>query len=185
MEDKSFLRKKYKTLRDSLVERAEYSRRICERCGSLAEFLDARTVLLYFPKGSEVDLSSLARIALESGKTVGFPRCVDRENMVFHKVVDLSELESGYYGIMESPASAPLCETRGSIVFVPALSFDSFGYRLGYGGGYYDRFLSEFSGTAVGVTYEACLAESLPREVHDKKTDYIITESQVKRTVES
>lgn len=185
MEEKSLLRKKYRQIRESEIQnREELSERICTLCASLPEFLAADTVLLYAAKGSEVDLSSLFYRAVEMGKTVGYPRCVERRVMVFQGVDDLSQLCLGAYGIKEPSADAPVIEVNGACVFIPALSFDRHGYRLGYGGGYYDTFLEKHSGCKVGVTFDACIADRLPREEHDKKSDYIITESQVKRTIE-
>ncbi len=185
MEEKRSLRKKYKALRDSLIGKScEYSKEICEKCAALPEFGKADTVLLYYAKGSEADLASLADIAWKMGKTVGYPRCLDRENMEFFKVFDFSDLEKGYFGIMEPKIDAPLCPLENAVCFVPALSFDLDGYRLGYGGGYYDRFLKSFSGCSVGISFEECLAERLPREEFDKKTDYIITERRVKKAIE-
>ena len=186
MEEKSALRKKYKAVRDSLGEGcAAYSSKICGYCMALPEFIKAKTVLLYFAKGSEVDLSRLAETALGMGKTVGYPRCVDGNAMVFHKISDLSELCKGAFGIMEPPKSAPVLKTEGGVCFVPALAYDCDGFRLGYGGGYYDRFLKGFQGCKIGVAYSACVTKKLPRGEHDQRTDYIITESQVKRTIES
>lgn len=186
MEEKTALRKKYKLLRDSLLEKApEYSREICSRCAALPEFLSADNVLLYFAKGSEADLTELFDIAREMGKRVAYPRCLDREHMEFFEISDLSQLEKGHFGIMEPKVGSAVCSLKNAICFVPALSFDLEGYRLGYGGGYYDRFLERFAGCTVGVCFEECLSQCLPREIFDKKTDYIITESRVKRTIES
>ena len=185
MEEKSSLRKKYKAIRESLLENApEYSLEICKKCAALPEFRKADTVLLYFAKGSEADLSSLFEIALKTGKRVAYPRCLDRERMEFFEIFSLSDLEKGYYGIMEPKSGCPACTFENAVCFVPALSFDLDGYRLGYGGGYYDRFLSDFFGTTVGIAFEKCISEKLPREEFDKKTDYIITERRVKRTIE-
>lgn len=185
MDEKHTLRKKYKRLRDSLSEKTgEYSRLICERCADLDEFKRADTVLLYFAKGSEVDLSSLAETALGRGKRVAYPRCGGEGKMEFYKISSLSELEKGSFGIMEPPADAPFYGEDGAICFVPALAFDSEGFRLGWGGGYYDRYLAGFGGTKVGVAYDICVADKLPRGKYDIKTDYIITESKVKRIIE-
>lgn len=185
MEEKKALRKKYKALRDSLMEKAsQHSLEICEKCAALTEFKKADTVLLYFAKGSEADIAPLAELGWKTGKTVGYPRCREGGIMEFFSVSDFSDFEKGFYGIMEPKRDAPLCPTINAVCFVPALSFDLDGYRLGYGGGYYDRFLSDFSGTTVGIAFEGCLAERLPREKFDKKTDYIITESRVKKTIE-
>lgn len=185
MDDKSALRKRYRQIRGSLADEiARLSERICEKCASIPEFLSADTVLLYASKGSEVDLSSLFYKAREMGKTVCYPRCTGEREMKFFRVDDLSELSEGAYKILEPSETAEPMEDEQSCIFIPALAFDKDGFRLGYGGGYYDTFLENHIGCRVGVAFDACLAEKLPREAHDKKSDYIITESQVKRTVE-
>lgn len=185
MEDKSTLRKKYKVIRESLFEKApEYSLEICKACATLEEFRGADTVLLYFAKGSEVDLSTLAAQAFDMGKCVAYPRCLKDGEMTFHKISSFEELKKGAFGIMEPSADAPICEDMEGICFVPALAFDPEGFRLGWGGGYYDRYLADFKGIKIGVAYDVCVAERLPREKYDIKTDYIITESRVKRIIE-
>lgn len=185
MDEKQILRKKYKCQRDSLSKKTvEYSRLICESCAELDEFKSADTILLYFAKGSEVDLSSLAEIAYSMGKRVAYPRCSGEGRMSFHKIASLPELEKGAFGIMEPPSDAPLCRDSDAVCFVPALAFDTEGFRLGWGGGYYDRFLADFKGCKIGVAYDICLADKLPRGEFDIKTDYIVTESRVKRTIE-
>ena len=169
MDEKQLLRKKYKSIRDGLSREAkEYSRLICLRCAALPEFDRAKTVFLYFAKGSEVDLSPLAKLSLDMGKCVAYPLCHGE----------------GAFGIMEPPVDAPLCNDSDGICFVPALAYDREGYRLGWGGGYYDRYLSAFVGTKVGVAYSVSVTDKLPRGKHDIKTDYIITESKVKRIIE-
>ena len=108
--------------------------------------------------------------------------------MVFHKVTALSDLNAGYFGVREPEPTLAIIEKKDmgkdTLCLVPALSYDKRGYRLGYGKGYYDRFLEGFSGICVGITFDRCLAEKLPADAHDKKTDYIITESQVTTTIE-
>ncbi len=186
MEDKKSLRRKYKEIRNSVLEREEKSGVICNHAASLSEFEEAKAVLLYSSLGSEVDLSGLFRKAREMGKDTYYPRCVSSGEMKFYKVHDLSLLSNGSYGIKEPSLSEPVFESlKGAVCFVPALSYDEKGHRLGYGGGYYDRFLKDFDGVTVGVAFEECMAKILPAEGHDIKTDYIITESRVKRTIES
>ncbi len=185
MDEKQLLRKKYKSIRDGLSREAkEYSRLICLRCAALPEFDRAKTVFLYFAKGSEVDLSPLAKLSLDMGKCVAYPLCHGEGRMTFHKISSLDELREGAFGIMEPPVDAPLCNDSDGICFVPALAYDREGYRLGWGGGYYDRYLSAFVGTTVGVAYSVSVIDKLPRGKHDIKTDYIITESKVKRIIE-
>lgn len=186
MEDKKALRKRLRALRDSVGDdRMEYSQSICLGCLSINEVREAKTLLLYFAKDSEVDLSSLAQMAFAMGKTVGFPRCRDDGTITFHAVTSLFELEAGNFGLMEPSESAPLCDLgRDAVCIVPAIAYDKDGYRLGYGGGYYDKFLKVFCGCSIGVAYDLLVQDKLPREEHDQKTDYIVTESQVKRTIE-
>ena len=186
-EEKKALRAHFKNLRAGL-DTKELSRRICENALSFEALSNARTVLLYASKGSEADITSLLPVLTKMGKTVGFPRCIDSENMVFHKVSDISELTKGYFGLREPDPALPIIKKedtgKDTLCLVPALAFDRRGYRLGYGGGYYDRFLSGFSGKTAGITFNGCLTDFIPADAHDIKTDYIITESQVTKTIE-
>ena len=186
-EEKKALRARYKDIRAGL-DTKELSRKICDNVLSLKLLSDAKTVLLYSAKGSEADITSLLPVFIQQGKTVCFPRCIDSESMVFHKVTALSDLNAGYFGVREPDTTLAIIEKKDmgkdTLCFVPALSYDKRGYRLGYGKGYYDRFLEGFSGICVGITFDRCLAEKLPADAHDKKTDYIITESQVTTTIE-
>ena len=186
-EEKKALRARYKDIRAGL-DTKKLSLKICENCLSLPFLSKADTVLLYASKGSEADITSLLPVLTKMGKTVGFPRCIDSENMVFHKVSDISELTKGYFGLREPDPTLPLIRKedteKDTLCRVPALAFDRRGYRLGYGKGYYDRFLRDFSGKTAGITFEKCLADNIPTDVHDMKTDYIITESQVTKAIE-
>ena len=186
-EEKNALRARYKEIRAGLDTKG-LSRRICENILASCLLDDADTVLLYSAKGSEADVTSLLDVLIKEEKTVCFPRCIDSENMVFHKVSELSQLKEGYFGVKEPDISLPIIKRedmeKNSLCLVPALAFDEKGYRLGYGKGYYDRFLSGFRGKTAGIAFDGCLANNLPKDAHDKKTDYIITESQVKRTIE-
>ena len=101
--------------------------------------------------------------------------------MTFHFVSDLSELTTGNYGIPEPPAENPCYSGESALCVVPALSYDRLGHRIGYGGGYYDRFLSTFTGESCGFVYRELLAPALPREPHDMAVSYIITEKEVLR----
>lgn len=186
-EEKNELRARFKKIRAGLDVRSK-SLEICRRCVALSELSEARIVLLYAPKGDEADIISLFEHCRGMGKTVGFPRCTDSENMEFFRVGSLEELKVGRFGIREPVPDAELIKKEemgvDCLCFVPALAFDAEGYRLGYGAGYYDRFLSDFRGTCIGVTFEDCLVPRLPRGEHDIKADHIITESRVKKGIE-
>ena len=105
--------------------------------------------------------------------------------MSARRILSLDELKSGAYGIPEPSSGAPEIPPDGiSLVIVPALSCDRNGYRLGYGGGYYDRFLARTRAVAAALCAESRLTDELPREPFDLPCNYIITERQVLHTNE-
>ncbi len=170
----------------------EMSDAICRRAAGLSGFRLAETLLLYAPKDIEVDVMPLARLALREGKRVAFPKCHRAPEgyayMTYHLVSDLSELVPGKFGILEPSDDAPLydikADTHPSLAFAPALAFDKNGYRLGYGGGYYDRYFNTYSGSVVGVVFSEFVLPSLPHGRYDIRAGLVITEKGVKVTVE-
>ncbi len=175
---KAELRKKYKALRGSISEenRALFRAEICRKITELDAYKTAKTLLLYAATGSEVDLSPLFEQAKKDGIPCAFPRCIADGIMEFYYVNSLSELQKGAYGIMEPQTDRPVSDFRGALMLVPALAYDKEGYRLGHGGGYYDRFLAAHPVFAVGVAYSACAADRLPRGEFDKAVSIIVTE---------
>ena len=108
--------------------------------------------------------------------------CLDKKGLMeFRFIESISDLKCGMYEIREPDADR--CEKAdydsNSLCFVPAICFDKKGYRLGYGKGYYDRFLEHFDGISVGVCFEGCVTEALPRGEHDKKVNYLITDDKI------
>ena len=181
-EEKSALRSKYKKLRAEIPTdvKKESDRAICERISALPCFTLANTILMYSPVGSEVDVTPIAERALALNKKIAYPVCdTDTCTMTFRYVSDLKELSTGSYNIKEPLQSAPLlleADPKKQLCIVPALSFDARGFRLGYGKGYYDKFLKSFGGTSVGVVYESSFAEVLPADKFDIPVQLIITE---------
>ncbi len=159
-------------------QKKEADRAITERIAASAIFSDASAVLLYAPIGSEPNLLPLVRRCRELGKTVAFPRCnTEDKTLQFYILTPDARLEKGAYGIPEPPADAPLlAPDERTLCIVPALSFDPQGNRIGYGAGYYDRFLSTFSGVTAGAAYETMLSTSLPVEEHDRPVSFVFTE---------
>ena len=105
------------------------------------------------------------------------PRCKGKE-MRFFRIADFSELKAGAFGIPEPTGSEEPDNFSASLCIVPALSFDENGYRMGYGGGYYDRFLRGYDGISVGICYDDFLGE-IPREEHDLPVDILVTETKI------
>lgn len=182
--DKAPCRKLFRERRRSLSQeiRAEKSRLLCQAVLSLPAWQNSATVLLYCPVGEEPDLLPLARSACALGKQIAFPRCEDESGqMRFRLVPSPDALTKGKYGIPEPAGIMPeVSDFSACLCIVPALAFDTDGFRLGYGGGYYDRFLSAHREvTSLGAVFSDCLSGSpLPREAHDRPVDLLITEER-------
>ena len=159
---------------------AESDSGIYKNVTSLSEYANARSIMLYHSVGKEPDTLLIAESALESGKTVAFPYCYRGGVMEARIINSLGELAPAMLGIPAPPGSAPVI-APGSLdmIIVPALAFDGYGYRLGYGGGYYDRFLRGLSAITVGLARQRLIVDSLPVEQHDVAVNIVITEDGV------
>jgi 5-formyltetrahydrofolate cyclo-ligase len=166
-------------LREELAEafRAEASQRICERIRAWAEFPSSGSVLTYLPMKGEVDLRPLIDAA--PGIRWAIPRVVHapEQHLVFH-VFDPERLIPHRYGMLEPDPGLPVVEpSQADLILVPGLAFTRTGYRLGYGGGYYDRLLSTLRHTpTLGACFQALLLAEIPREAHDVPVGFVVTE---------
>lgn len=182
---KNELRASFRELRKKISEeeRAERSAEICKRLTSLAAFRFADTVLSYSPLPGEVDITEFNRAVLLRGKKLALPRCsVGEPVMDFHIVSDLDTVETGAFSIKEPRESDPVwsfSEKEKAICVVPAMAYDLTGHRLGYGKGYYDRFLSGIAVTKIGVAYTDFVVKSLPRGRFDLASDIIVTDTGI------
>ncbi len=160
------------------------SEAVSKRLISLPEFERADTVLFFYPTRNEPELFIAMDVALKKGKSIAFPISrTDTVTLDFRLVSVLDELMEGTYGIYEPADSAPLpIITESSLCVVPALSFDSKGFRLGYGKGYYDRFLPTFKGTSVGIAFDEFISHDLPALPTDIPVDILITQTGVLKT---
>lgn len=180
---KAALRKELAARRNALPDREAKSRAIEKQVMALPEYLKADRLLLYLSTGSEVDTWGLLEKALCHGKAVFAPLCLDGEcHMAFYRVKSREDLKKGRFGIWEPDPAAcpPLEEPAGALCLVPGLAFDQFGCRLGYGKGYYDRFLAAHAVEAVGVCYGELLLPQLPWETLDRRVGCIVTEAGAK-----
>lgn len=184
---KTALREKYKQWRRELPseEKEAADRIIAQRVVKLWQYRENDTLLIYVSTAIEVDTGRLIEQAWQDGKRVAVPRCVPgTREMKFYYITDRTQLEPGTFGVLEPVPQR--CEEmtnweRGLCV-VPALSYDWQGFRLGYGKGYYDRFLSRFSGCMIGICYAACVQRSLPHGYYDKPVELLVTERYLRRT---
>ena len=181
IEAKKELRRKMKALRAAVpaAEKAELDRKIRENLFSSEVYRNADLLLTFISVGSEPDTREILRRAWADGKRTAVPKCLPEHKMAFYIIGSFDDCVSGAYGIPE-PAShcREALLTEGNILcLVPGLAFDRKGARLGYGGGYYDRFLrSNPHICAVGCCAEGFIAEDVPEEETDQRLWGLVTE---------
>ena len=147
------------------------------RVTSLKEFISARNIMIYCSVEKEPDTRAIAGAALSAGKTVAFPYCYRGGIMQARSVSSLDDLQPAMLGIPSPPETAPVVRPEDfELVLVPALAYDRSGYRLGYGGGYYDRYLHGIPAYTVGLARERLIKDELPREPHDIAVKCVVTE---------
>lgn len=187
------LRERYKSIRQNMDEeqKQDADRRILQRITGLSEYSKCKTLLVFVSTGIEVDTHKLINRALKDGKAVAVPYCIDgTRKMHFYEIKSLSDLRPRTFGVLEPDpeTSKRVTDFQNSICILPGLSFDADGFRLGYGGGYYDRFLSKVyrkSGLKVGICYSNCTSHHLPRGFFDVPCDLLITEKYIRPTDKS
>ena len=164
-------------------ERSVLDDRITQKLLAISEYAEATTVLTYVSVSSEVSTRMFIESALRDGKTVAVPRCLPGHCLEFVAITSLDQLIAAPFGLLEPPKELPaLTEEQmdASICIVPALLVDTKGYRLGYGAGFYDRFLSTFPGKKICLAYQQNLSRTmLPHTAFDVAVDLVITESDV------
>ena len=182
---KTELRTQYLLKRRAIPKdkKAELDEAICRRLAATVSFRFSDTVMLYSALPSEIDLTPLINLALSQGKRVVLPRCVPNTPLMnFHPVERLSDLEKGSFSIMEPPADSPIwkpTDTDKAICVIPGVLYDRDGYRVGYGKGYYDRYLSDKQVQKIGIVYDDFVLKTLPHGRYDLTVDFIITEKRL------
>lgn len=145
-------------------------------------FNNADTILLYASLDDEISTDYLIEQSLGCGKKVALPLCKDLNgNMDFYYINGFDDLKIGSFSVREPDdiKCKILTEFENSICVVPAIAFDKRGYRLGYGKGYYDRFLQKYSSISVGLCYNELIEEELPINSFDMAVNYIITQNSI------
>ena len=183
--EKQRLREERLAAREALSEqeRSVLDDRITQKLLATSEYVEATTVLTYVSVSSEVSTRMFIECALRDGKTVAVPRCLPGHCLEFVAITSLDQLIAAPFGLLEPPKELPaLTEEQmdASICIVPALLVDTKGYRLGYGAGFYDRFLSTYPGKKICLAYQQNLSQTmLPHTASDVAVDVVITESDV------
>lgn len=168
-------------------EKERLDKKIQNKLLNMWQYRQTDVILIYVATDIEIDTRLIISTALKDGKTVAVPRCVEgTREMEFYIIDGFSCLEKRTFGVLEPvPGQCErLDDFSSGLCIVPALVFDRSGYRLGYGGGYYDRFLSKFGGETVGLCYNECVKDSLPHGKYDRRVDKLITQSSVINTLQ-
>ena len=145
---------------------------------ALPQVNNADTIFAFWGiPGREPDTARLVRELVRRGKTVGLPRMLPDRRMEVRRFEPDRPLLSAAFGISEPGEDCLLLESEAiDLALVPAVCYDRLGYRLGFGGGYYDRWLKDFSGFTVGLCREVVLRDRVPVEVHDARVGVLLTE---------
>ncbi|HEX3025631.1 MAG TPA: 5-formyltetrahydrofolate cyclo-ligase [Clostridia bacterium] len=167
-------------------EKARLDQSVFENLIRTEEYRKAQAILCYVSVRDEVDTLRVIGHALETGKKVAAPICIPEGNrMEFHLISSIDDLKIGHFGLLE-PEPKPqtlFYPAKLDFCIVPGLSFDRLGGRLGYGGGYYDRFLSKYRITAAGICYSSLISKIiLPTGRYDVPVSIVVTDRAVIRT---
>jgi 5-formyltetrahydrofolate cyclo-ligase len=158
------------------LEIARRSKRAQEFLINSKEFKSAKVIGAYYAFGSEVKTDLIIEQASVLGKKVALPS-VEGESLAFYELSSGKYLVKGRFGIMEPLPYGPV--DKIDLLVIPGVAFDKRGYRLGYGKGYYDKFLTGKKVLSIGFAYSFQLLERLPSGEHDKKLDAITTEDGI------
>lgn len=187
-EEKVKLRQHYRSMRDKMTDRYKHSLdiEIASRLLCTVEYMNASTVITYVAKKQEIETRGIIHAAFANGKQVAVPKCRENGVMDFYLITSMDDLKEGCFGIMEPDEDKCrlLEDFSDSICIVPALAFDPQGQRLGYGGGYYDRFLRTYTGVSAGLCYAGFLKWDLPVEAHDLPVSLLVTDRYARHTAD-
>lgn len=183
-EEKARLRREILARRAGIANRAEKDAAIARALRQFPLYRQAEKLLFYVSLPEETDTRALLAEALAAGREVYAPVCLDSRGMVFCRIAGMEDLKPGRFGVLEpefDPAKmwkqSP--DPSDSLCLVPGMAFDGFGHRLGYGKGYYDRFLSENEIVTVGLCRGELLLPRLPTDSHDRRVAFLARETGV------
>ncbi len=171
---KEFLRKKYKEKRDNIKNKVTKDNLIYQKVINNKDILSSKTLLIYISINSEIDTIKIINYFLNT-KNIAVPKIIDN-NMFFCYVTNLNDLTPGKYNIPEPTNENIVTDFDNSICIVPGICYDKENYRIGYGKGYYDRFLSKNKIKTIGLCYKECMIEKIDNDKYDYKIDEVITD---------
>lgn len=163
------------------------SRLIMGRLLALSEYERAKTLFVFVSTPNEIDTIPVIKKALERGKRVGAPRCMSKGVMDVFEIKSLDDLEpGGQLGIREPGIHCPpILKSEIDFAVIPCICCDRRGYRIGYGGGYYDRYLADRYFPAAALCRNVVLRRELPIEPWDIPADIVLTETELYRPLKT
>ncbi len=180
---KNEIRKRYKALRNSFCKSETSSKAAAENFIKSEEYKNCKSLFIFLNFGSEIKTEYIIKKALNDNKTVALPYMTEKPHeMVFIKITSLSELVKNKTGIFEPVYNIEniVKSDIDTIIVTPGLAFDYKGNRLGYGGGYYDKYLSENKYMAsIGLCFDFQITDYIPAERNDIKIDILITDRRI------
>lgn len=182
---KKEIRKNMIKLRDSFDcdELNKLSRQIVKNVINWTKYKVSNTIMLYSSIKSEVRINDLIKKGIEDKKIVMLPKTIKDDKELFPCIIeDINELEVGNYGILEPKGNKVLDKDSIDIILVPGVAYDYNGFRIGYGAGYYDRFLKDYKGIKAGVCYSFQVIDDVFHDSYDINMDYLITEKGIIKT---
>ena len=179
-----------KSLRKLLLEKRDNtsfdlmkiaSKKIQKNLKKIEPFRNATKIGAYYPIGSEVMTQDIIQELLSIGKQVYLPKTKE-DNMEFRRIMEFKDLEQGRFDILEPKENCPV-NNKLDAILVPTVGITSKGIRLGYGHGFYDRFLANNkTAVTISLTLEKQIIKNIPKEEHDFVIDWIVTEDRVLKT---
>lgn len=171
--NKQILRNKYKEIRKNIKDKQELDNIIFSKVISLEEYKKSDLILTYVSLKEEVDTIELIKHSLNRGKQVAVPKC-EGNDIIFYYIYTLEDLEEGNFEILEPKTTEMVTGFNNSICIIPGIAFDKQNNRIGYGRGFYDRFLENYQGIKIGLTYKECLCDKIDADENDVKMDKVI-----------
>ena len=182
MQIKRELRKELIAKRRAVTNKAQKNEAIVNNLLNSEYYRSADTILCFASTEDEINTDAIINSAICDGKTLALPYCTDKSgHMQFYIITSPADLTKGSFGIREPDITKckRLESYDNSIIIVPALAYAKDGFRIGYGGGYYDRFLTEYNGVCVGICYDEMLLDKIPADSYDLPVDIIVTQNLI------
>ena len=173
--NKKEIREKYLIIRKSINtnKKQKYNWEILSKIINLAEYKQCKLLLSYVSLKYEVNTLNLIKYSLKANKEVAVPKC-EGETITFYYLNSLQDLKKGSFEILEPESKNKVTDFENSICVIPGICFDKSGNRIGYGKGYYDRFLKDYNGLKIGLTYKECICDKIDTDKYDIKMDKVV-----------